>query len=161
MVDRESGYSVAIRAFAYSALVGAVIVVAALIAGLVRAIPVGAALGLGAAGLLLATVCLREVRRAVLLRRNERQRVSSPTGGSGGLPVTGQSTGTSHIGRSLNVTAIGGALLCAALVTGLARFLPTGVAAVLGGGGFVLWLVGARGLIQARRRRERQGTDDA
>ena len=108
MVDRESGYSVAIRAFAYSALVGAVIVVAALIAGLVRAIPVGAALGLGAAGLLLATVCLREVRRAVLLRRNERQRVSSPTGGSGGLPVTGQSTGTSHIGRSLNVTAIGG-----------------------------------------------------
>ena len=161
MVDRESGYSVAIRAFAYSALVGAVIVVAALIAGLIRAIPVGAALGLGAAGLLLATVCLREVRRAVLLRRKERQRVSSPIGGSGGLTVSRQNTRTSHIGRSLNVGAIGGALFCAALVTGLAGFVPAGVAAVLGGGGFVLWLVGVRGLIQARRRKERQRADGA
>lgn len=83
-MNRAPDYSVAIRAFAYSALVGAVIVVAALIAGLVRAIPVGAALGLGAAGLLLATVCLREVRRAVLLRRKERQRASSSMDGSGG-----------------------------------------------------------------------------
>ena len=160
-MNRESGYSVAIRAFAHSALFGAVVVVAALFAGLGRAIPVGAALGLGAAGLLLATVCLREVRRAVLLRRNERQRVSSPTGGSGGLPVTGQSTGTSHIGRSLNVTAIGGALFCAALVIVVAGFVPAAVAAGLGGGAFVLWLVGVRGLIQAKRRKERQRPDGA
>lgn len=83
-MNRAPDYSVAIRAFAYSALVGAVIVVAALIAGLARAIPVNAALGLGAGGLLLAAVCLREVRRAVLLRRTERQRVSSSTGRSGG-----------------------------------------------------------------------------
>jgi hypothetical protein len=146
-MNRESGYSVAIRAFSYSALFGAVVVVAALIAGLGRAIPVGAALGLGAAGLLLATVCLREVRRAVLLRWKERQRVSSPIGGSGRLTVTRQSTCTSHIGRSLNVAAIGGALFCAALVTGLAGLVPAGVAAGLGGGGFVLWLVEVRGLI--------------
>ena len=160
-MNRAPEYSVAIRAFAYSALVGAVIVVAALIAGLVRAIPVNAALGLGAAGLLLATVCLREVRRAVLLRRKERQRVSSPIGGSGRLTVTRQSTRTSHIGRSLSVAAIGGALFCAALVTGLAGLIRAGVAAGLGGGGFVLWLVGVRGLIQARRLRERQRTDGA
>ncbi len=83
-MNRGPDYSVAIRAFAYSALVGAVIVVASLIAGLVRAIPVNAALGLGAGGLLLAAVCLREVRRAVLLRRKERQRASSSMGGSGG-----------------------------------------------------------------------------
>ena len=87
--------------------------------------------------------------------------MSSPIGGSGGLTVSRQSTRTSHIGRSLNVGAIGGALFCAALVTGLAGFVPAGVAAVLGGGGFVLWLVGVRGLIQARRRRQRQGADDA
>ena len=160
-MSRESGYSAAIRAFAYSALFGTVIVVAALIAGLVRAIPVGGALGLGAAGLLLATVCLREVRRAVLLRRKERERVNSGIGGSGGLTVTRQSTRTSHIGRSLNVAAIGGALFCAALVIGLTGLVLASVAAVLGGGGFVLWLVGVRGLIQARRRRQRQGADDA
>ncbi len=85
-MNREPGYSAAIRAFAYSALFGTVIVVAALIAGLVRAIPVGAALGLGAAGLLLATVCLREVRRAVLLRRKEREGVGSSVDGARGWP---------------------------------------------------------------------------
>ena len=160
-MSSEHDYSVAIRAFSYSALVGAAIVVAALIAGLVRAISVGAAFGLGAAGLLLATVCLRGVRRAVLLRRKERQRVSSAIGGSGRLTVNRQSTRSSRIGRSVNVAAIGGALFCAALVTGLAGFVPAGVAAVLGAGGFVLWLVGVRGLIQAKRRKERQRPDGA
>ncbi len=49
--------------------------------------------------------------------------------------MTRPSTGTSHIGRSLNVAAIGGGLFCAALVTGLAELIPAGVAAGLGGGG--------------------------
>ena len=83
-MNRVPAYSVAIRAFAYSALVGAVIVVVALIAGLVRAISVNAALGLGAGGLLMAGVCLREVRRAVVLRRKEGEQASSSLGGSGG-----------------------------------------------------------------------------
>ena len=83
-MNRAPAYAVAIRAFAYSATVGAAIVVVALIAGLLKAIPVSAALGLGAAGLLMATVCLREVRRAVVLRRKEGERVISSIGGAGG-----------------------------------------------------------------------------
>lgn len=69
--------------------------------------------------------------------------------------MTRPSTGPSHVGRSLNVAAVGGALFCAALVTGLAGLIPAGVAAGVGGGGFVLWLVGVRKLIQARRLRVR------
>ncbi len=73
--------------------------------------------------------------------------------------MTRPSTSTSHIGRSLDVAAMGGALFCAALVTGLAGLIPAGVAA--GVGGFVLWLAGVRELIQARRLRERQRADGA
>ena len=73
--------------------------------------------------------------------------------------MTRPSTGTSHIGRPLDVAAMGGVLFCAALVTGLAGLIPAGVAAGVGGGGFVLWLAGVRELIQERRLRERQRAD--
>jgi len=70
-MSRQGSPNLAIRAFAYLGLVGLAIVAAAVLAGLLRVIPVSASLGLGYGGLLFIGVGVRGVYRARRLRNRE------------------------------------------------------------------------------------------
>lgn len=133
-MSRGAGYTVAIRAFAYCALIGGAVFIFGLVCAVLKSIPVGAALGIGYAGLLLTIVSLREVRRGIRLRSKAR---------AGGVEDNAGPTSTRDMARRWRVAAVGNTVAGLVLSALALAFLPVSwgivVTLVLAAGIFITW----------------------
>lgn len=114
-MSREAGYTLAVRAFTYCAFIGGAVFILGLVGGLLGMVPVGAAFGIGYAGLVLTIVSLREVRRGFRLRSR---------GPGDGVGVIAGPVSTRDMARRWRVAALGNTVAGLPLSALAMAFLP-------------------------------------